>query len=385
MTVFNWLTILIVLLSIVMHGERRQNWKFILIACVMMYCVLGLRDVYSVGVDTTGPYVMRYDWVCAREWKNMPDLLDWLGLTGGGVDRTGHERNIALDWVMKLFREATGGTYEGFIQFSSVFTMVAFGVFIYRFSPSPIQSILMHFGLLFYNFHFSGLKQSLAMSVLLFSLAAIRDKRPVRFVMLVLLASMFHFPAIVFLPAYWIANMRVGRRYLIVLALAFLVTYLLRNQLVDWMTDAYSTTINSGTARFIGNKVVVMIGILVMAVVIRPPDPDDRIYSGFLMLLGVASVIQTFAGYNNTFERLADYYFQTAVILIPMIFEPVKLKRQYLTSDSLALARQVMPYLVCAFAIWRFWNVANSTSSHLSPYQFYFERKQSGWLWELFH
>ena len=104
------------------------------------------------------------------------------------------------------------------------------------------------------------------------------------------------------------------------------------------------------------------------------------------MLMGVATVIQTFAGYNNTFERLADYYFQTSVILIPLIFQPVKLKRQYLPDDTLVLARQVMPYLICAFAIWRFWTVATSPSGHLVPYQFYFERQsQGGWLWDLLH
>lgn len=385
MTVFHWLAILIVLLSVLMHGERRQNLKFILVACVLMYCVFGLRDAYSVGVDTTGPYITQYERVCKRDWENMPDFTDWLGMSEDTASSTGHERNIGLDWVMKLYYEVTGGTYEGFIQFSALLTMIAFAVFIYRFSTSPIQSILMHFGLLFYIFHFSALKQSLAMSILLFAVGAIFRKKPVLFLLLVAVASMFHFPALVFLPAYWIANMRLGRGYLIVLALAFLVTYFMRDQFVEWMTDTYSTQIFENEMRFLGNKVIVMVAILVMAVIVRPPDAEDNVYSGFLMLMGVATVIQTFAGYNNTFERLADYYFQTAVILIPMIFEPVKLRRQYLTNDSLALVRQVMPYLVCAFAIWRFWNAATSPGSHLVPYQFYFERSQSGWLWELFH
>lgn len=376
MTVFHWLVILIVGLSLLMHGERRKNLKFILIACVLMYCVFGLRDAYTVGIDTTGPYISKYEWVCKRDLDNMPTLKDWFVTEDELEDANGHSHNIGLDWAMRIYYNLTGGSYQGFIEFHAALFMIAFTHFIYRHSTSPIQSILLHFGLLFYTFHFSALKQSFAMAILLFSLDAIIERKPLRFIIIVLFASMFHVPALVFLPAYWIANMSVGRSYLIVLTLAFAVTYLLRDQLVEWMTDVYSTGLDGGPqTRFLANKVIVMIFILLLAVVIRPPSPDDRVYSSFLMLTGIAAVIQTFAGYNNTFERLADYYFQTSVVFIPMIFENVKTRRQYLSDDLLGKVRQFAPYLVCAFAIWRFWDVVKTPSSGMTPYHFYFDKK----------
>lgn len=379
MTVFHWLVILIVALSLLMHGERKKNLKFLLLAGILMYCVFGLRDVYTVGIDTTGPYFTKYGWVCKREMKDMPTLSYWFEHdeeVAETEERDGHSYNIGLDWAMRIYHDLTDGDYEGFIQVECVFVMLSVICFVYRFSPSPVVSILLHFGLLFYTFHFSALKQSLAMAILLFSIGAIADKKPIRFVLIVFLASLFHFPALVFLPAYWICQMRVGKGYLLVLAAAFLVTYLFRDQLVSWMNDAYSTQLSAGSQmRFLGNKVVVMIAILLMAVVIRPPDPEDRLYSAFLMMTGIAAVIQTFAGYNNTFERLADYYFQTSIVFIPMIFEDVKTKRRHLSVNELAKARRVLPYLVCAFAIWRFWDNVLAPSSHLTPYQFYFDRK----------
>ncbi|MCR5809451.1 MAG: EpsG family protein [Clostridiales bacterium] len=373
MTVFHWLVILIVVLSVLMRGDTKGNWKYLLVSVALMYCVFGLRNAYKIGVDTTGPYITRYETVCDRDWENMPSISRWLGIEENSVAREGHERNIALDWTMKLYHEVTKGTYQGFIEFSSMLVMIAFFFYIYRFSTSPVQSILMHFGLLFYTFHFSALKQSLAMSILLFAMGAIIDRKPILFLILVAFASMFHFPALVFLPAYWVANMRLGRGYLVVLAAAFLVTYLMRDQFVDWMTDAYSTQIFDNETRFLANKVIVMLAILFVAVLVRPPVPEDRVYSALLMLTGVATVIQTFAGYNNTFERLADYYFQTSVVFIPMIFEDVKLKRQNLSDDTLLLARRVMPYLICAFAIWRFWVVAVAPGGNLVPYSFYWQ------------
>lgn len=381
MTVFHWLVILIVVLSFLMHGERKKNLKFLLLAGILMYCVLGLRDVYTVGVDSTGPYITKYEWVIKREMKDMPTLSQWFEHDeeiAETEERDGHSYNIGLDWAMRIYHDLTDGNYEGFIQVSCIFTILAVIHFIYRYSPSPIMSILLYFGLIQYALHFSILKQSFAMSILLFSVDAILDRKPIRFILIVFLASLFHFPALVFLPAYWICNMRVGKGYLIVLAIAFLVTYLFRDQLVNWMTDAYNTELFGGSRlRFLGNKVIVMLAILLMAVIIRPPDTEDRIYSAFLMMFGIAAVIQTFAGYNNTFERLADYYFQTAIVFIPMIFEDVNIKRRHLSENELKKARSFLPYLVCAFAIWRFWGHVSSPGSYLTPYQFYFDRKSA--------
>lgn len=379
MTVFHWLVILILLASLLLDGSRRKNKRFLLVAAILMYCVFGLRDAYSVGIDTIGPYITKYEWASKRDIENMPTLSNWFeqdSEIAETQDRDGHSNNIGLDWVMRIYHDLTGGSYEGFIQVSAAFVTFAVIYFIYRYSPSPIMSILLHFGLLFYTFHFSGLKQSMAMSILLFSVGAIVDRKPIRFLLIVFLASLFHFPALVFLPAYWICNMRLGRRYLFVLAAAFLVTFLFRDRLVTVMNDVYSTELSDGPQlRFLANKVIVMIAILVMAVIIRPPDADDRVYSAFLMMTGIAAVIQTFAGYNNTFERLADYYFQTSIVMIPMIFEKVKISRQYLQDHTLKEARAILPYFICAFAIWRFLSYVQAPYSGLTPYQFFFERQ----------
>ena len=232
-------------------------------------------------------------------------------------------------------------------------------------------------GLLFFTFTMSGLKQTLAMSLIILSFDGIYEHKVLRFVFLVFVASIFHFPALVFLPAYWIANMRLGRTYLIFLAALFIVTYLFRDQLVEWMTDTYETEIiNNSGMRFLANKVVVMLIIIVAAIVIRPPHPDDGLYCSLLMLIGVAAVIQTFASYNNTFERLADYYFQFSVAFIPMIFEQVRTKRRYLSERELSLVRNVGPYLFCAFAIWRFLNTVSNDSA-FNPFQFYFQAENT--------
>lgn len=375
MSVFHWLVILILISALLFRGNRAHNLTFILIAVALMFCVHGLRDAYSVGIDTTTSYISQFESTQKRDWDQLPGLSDWLGLEEGYEDEpnSGHTRNIGIRWAMKAVGVLTGEDYQNFIIVTSLFITVSFALFIYRFSPSPVQSILLYLGLLFYSFSFSALKQSIAMAIILLASIAIADRKPLWFILLTLLASMFHFPAIIFLPAYWIAHMKLGRTYLIVLALVFVATYLFRDRLVEIMTDAYSTEINESSMRFLANKVIVMLFIIVMAVVVRPPDPEDGMYSGFLMLVGVAAVIQTFARYNNTFERLADYYFQFSVVFIPMAFDDVTPRIRYLREGDRRMLQTYMPYAYGAFAVWRFLQVAQSPASGISPYRFFFE------------
>lgn len=368
--------VLVLLLALLMHGERRGNIKYILLVIALLFCVYGLRDAYSIGVDSASSYLHAFERMEDTKREDLPTLADWF--SSGDEEETGHDRNIAFRWLMKLVYDWTEGDYQWFVALIALFVMIAVAQFVQRYSPSPVQSFLYYFGLLYYTQMFGILKQSIAMAFVLFAFNAVVDRKLIRFLVLVALASMFHFPALVFLPAYWIANMRLGRGYLIFLAAVFVVTYLLRDQLVEWMTDAYDTQIKDEvTMRFLANKVIVMLVIIVAALVIRPPTAEDKLYCAVLMLIGVAAVIQTFAGYNNTFERLADYYFQFAIVFIPMVFEDVKLKRRHLSERELKMVRRIGPYVFCAFAIWRFLSNAERPEAGLMPYQFYFQAEKA--------
>ena len=361
-----------------MHGERKGNVKYILLAVVLMFCVYGLRDAYSIGNDSTTSYLHQFERMENTGWEDLPTLSDWARSPNGSdeTEHEGHNRNIGLPWLMKIVYTWTDGDYQSLIVVISAFVMIAFAHFVRRYSPSPIQSILYYFGLIFFTFNISALKQSIAMAFILFAFDAIHDRRLSRFLLTMFIASLFHVPALVFLPAYWIGNMKLGRTYLFFLMALFVVTYYFRDNLVDWMTDNYDTYITDNGLRFLTNKVIVMLVIVVAALVIRPPSTEDTLYCSLLMFIGVAAVIQTFSNYNNTFERLADYYFQFAVVFIPMVFEEVKTERRYLSVRELQLVRHAVPYLFCVFAIWRFLH-NTSNDSNLNPFQFYFQAEKA--------
>jgi len=168
--------------------------------------------------------------------------------------------------------------------------------------------------------------------------------------------------------------MKVGKGYVFVLIGMFAATYLLREQILELMTDIYETTIYETNMRFFANKVLIMLVIIVAALILRPPSEEDRMYNILLQFMGIAAVIQTFAGYNNTFERLANYYFQFSVIFIPLVFQRGKIQSLFLNSRTAESVKYIAPYLFGGFGVWRFANYIQNNDWLWLPFRFFFQR-----------
>lgn len=365
MTIYVWMVVLLVAAAFLFRGNRRNCKIFMIISFLLLFSVMGLRNVYAFGSDawgTHGSYSMNFDRIGATPWGN---------LAGKGQNNY----NIGFIYLMKIFYELTNGNYQLFISIFSLFVVFSYVRFIKKYSVSPIQSVLYFLGLLFYPFLFDALKQALAMAVLLFAFDAIIEKKPIKFLIIVALAATFHFPALVFLPAYWIGRMKIGRNYLILLAAFLLITFVFRNQLLNLMLNAYGDNDTEATMegiRFLRNKALIMIAIVIFAVVIRPPTPEETVYNTLLMFAGISIVFQTFCGYNNIFERLADYYFHTSIVFIPLVFEQGREPSGRIALFVSDPVKKAAVLIACAFAIWRFLSYVNDSGLFL-PYLFFWQ------------
>lgn len=366
MNIYALLVALVLVTALLMHGYREGNKKYVIVACLLLFAVYGLRDTFVIGGDTTSSYLHMFERMANHSWN---DVLS----TSGGV-------NKGFYLFAKAFHQLSGGDYQLFVTLIAGFFTFCFGRLIYRYSPNPLQSILYHFGLLYFTFYFSVLKQSIAMAILLLAFDCLMRRKTFRYLLLVLIAAQFHFPAYVFLLAWPMSTIHVGRSYLGFLAIMLVITYLFRNQIINLMLNTYkdledsTANVNMAGITFLRTKALIMLGIIIAAVALRKPKPEDHVYSTLLEFMGVALVFQTFCGYNNIFERLADYYFQYAVIFIPMVFDKKTDREPLFNWRVMEVVDLFAPYLFCGFGIYRFLtNTVNS--SLLYPFVFFFQSK----------
>ena len=362
MNIYALLVALVLVTALLMHGYREGNKKYVIVACLLLFAVYGLRDCYTIGNDSSSSYLHQFQRMPDYTWT---DIMSW-----------DSSFNIGFRLLNKAVSDLTGGDYQFFIALIAAFVTFSFGRLIYKYSPNPLASILYHFGLLLYTFHFNSLKQSIAMAFLMLAFDQIIDRKPIRFVLISLLATQFHFPALVFLPAYWIAKMKPGRNYLILLAIMLLVTYRFRSQFLTFMLNLYKDEevqiVSMEGIQFLRTKALIMVIIVVAAILLRKPRLEDRIYSILLEFMGIAIVFQTFCGYNNIFERLADYYFQFSVVFIPMVFDKNADREPLFGWRLMSVIDTAAPYLFCGFGVYRF--ITSTTNDpHLYPFKFFFQ------------
>ena len=341
-----------------LHGGRPKNKTYIVVACLMLFAVYGLRSAYLLGVDTSSSYLHMYQRMPTTDWQSVNPFARG-------------EYNTLFYFTAKVFAELHLD-YQVFVSSIAAFMIITFGHVLYRYSVNPLQSILYYFGLMFFTFHFSALKQSIAMAVLLWAFDGIVDRKLLKYLLLVALAALFHFPSAVFLPAYWIAKIKSGRMYVVFLLVALVLVARFREQILRLMVSFYETDIGVTGARFIGNKVIVMLAIVGAGFLLRLPTKEDGLYTTLLQFMGVAILFQTFAYYNNTFERLADYYFQFGILLIPMIFERGADRSTIIPPRAIATVNDVGSLAFCGFAIWRFLTTV-ARDPTLTPFKFFFQ------------
>ena len=364
MNIYALLVALVLVTALLMHGYREGNKKYVIVACLLLFAVYGLRDTFVIGGDTTSSYLHMFERMANRSWN---DVLS----TSGG-------ENKGFYLLAKAFHQLSGGDYQLFVTTIAGFVTICFGNLLYRYSPNPLQSILYHFGLLYFTFYFSVLKQSLAMAVLMLAFDCLMRGKTLKYFLLVLIAAQFHFPAYVFLLAWPMSKLQIGRNYLYFLAIMLALTYLLRNQIINLMLNTYkdledsTSNVDISGITFFRTKALIMLVIIIAAVVLRKPKPEDHEYSTVLEFMGVALVFQTFCGYNNIFERLADYYFQYAVIFIPMVFDKKADREPLFNWRVMGIVDLFTPYLFCGFGIVRFLNYVVSDRT-MYPFHFFFE------------
>lgn len=336
-----------ILLGLILSQKNDSRKPYVVIMAILHALVSGLRYKFLTGD------LIRYN-TFFQDFR-------YFGWFSERVFQEG--RNFGFLWLMKAVCHITDGDFQLFLFIVAVVIEVCVAILIYRYSPLPWLSYAMWNCLGFYVFGFSAVKQSLSMAILMLSYICIIEKKPKGFVVLTLLASTIHLPALVFLPAYLISKLTLNFKTIIGYVISAITIFALREPIVTALQDAYYEDKNFAADTFLGTRFIVMLLMLVVGALMK--GFQGKHFSSLFMIIGIAAIFQMFCGYDNVFTRLADYYFQFVILYIPMLFVdfeevsyPFRMGPKIVFDTS--MTKMLIVFLV-AFGIWFY-----STSS-LAP------------------
>ena len=283
---------------------KNSKRRFLTAAFIALFVIMAFRSATKIGYDSSSSYY--------REFLNIQNIgYNW--------------PNPGLPFIMKTIHRFTGD-YQWVIIITAAFVCFAYYKLLVKYSENGFISVMWFMGMLFYTFMFSALKQAWAMAFLCFAFDALLEKKIIRYLVFVLLAMFFHFPALIFLPAYWIAKLKIDKSFPIIMFSLFAFVFVFRSRILNMMIETYGSgeTKYSSNVQFLGTKVIFMILMLAYGFFQYynrnyNKNHEANQFSTLMYFMGIAAVIQTFCFYNNIFERLADYYYQFSILFVPLI------------------------------------------------------------------
>ena len=225
-------------------------------------------------------------------------------------------------------------------------------IFIYMFSP--------------FIFSLSACKQGIALSILMFSLKYVYDRKPIKFALCVAVAFLFHSTAIVFLLVYFFLN-SLGdlsrlKKVLIVVGCLFVIMNLqwVLGNVMGGRFEAYAIDSVEGRNRTFWLYTLITFIFLLFRKKLVAIDKRNEL----LIMMMVVGAICQYLGFSNAFaKRIGEYFLMAQVFLIPQCI--------YLfTKDSRKLVKLlIVIYIVAIFLIA---SPIASSGMGFVPYQFKF-------------
>lgn len=232
------------------------------------------------------------------------------------------------------------------------FFVLAMLFVIYKESENPLLSILMFLSLGSFEFALSGLRQSIALSIIVLSYLFIKNRKPVKFIISVLIASLFHFSAILFLIAYPLARVKLGLWHVIV-AIVLLVLFIgfqssvrtfLENFLVDSQYQDYVS--RDVTLNFSGFIIQICIFIFNLVYYKKTVAKNkDALILYNLVFIGL--LLQLYSSMIAEFFRLSYYFSFANFLLVPLA----------ISSESDDKIKDVLKLVIgLLFVVYIFWS-----------------------------
>lgn len=234
-------------------------------------------------------------------------------------------RNFGFAWLSKLLSLISNGNFQILLIVIAVVTEIAVAVIIYRYSPAAWLSYFLWDCFGFYIFGFSAIKQALAMGLLMFAFTGIMEERPRKFFFWTVLAGCIHTPALVFLPAYWIAKSKLSIHKLLIYIVSAGLIFLFRTQIVTFVSEFYYEEASYMVNDRLGGRFMMIVALLIAGVALR--GFSGKNFSKLFNLMVIAAILQMFSGFDNVFTRLTDYYFQFLILYLPMMLYPERDER----------------------------------------------------------
>ena len=221
-------------------------------------------------------------------------------------------------------------------------------IIIRKFSNNYWLSLFFFITLGSYTFFFNGLRQGIAIAIFTLSLPYLLNRKIIPYLMVCLLASLFHNSALAAIPFYFIVNLRIKIIYKIIATL--LISLFSSSLLVKYIAstneryEGYTKVSDeAGGLVVLSFHILLMLSMYIIMYIYKIKDKNFIKILTFYMS-GVAFIIPiALLGTDPSGpQRILNYFTWTLILLLPFILERVKNIYVNITAITLSIVYFVL-------------------------------------------
>lgn len=287
--------------------SKSRNKTFDLVAFLVLFLLLALRHE-SMGVDlgyykNTG-YLQSFESLSGMSWDKILRLKEYFNYERGYI-------------VLNKIIGTISAEKQFFIASMALITLIPYYLVFSWKSKDCFLSYIIIMGTSIFLMLFSGIRQSIAVGLCFLLLGLIQSRKPIPFVIGVLLASLFHKTATIFLLAYPVYHLRISRTGRLLSILLYVPVFVFKNNLVWALSSLYKenvTIVETGAWLL----AALYIGIYIVLLVFSCKSEET---AGYANLFYLATIIQILGGSYGPAGRMALYFLPVLALVIPAMVE----------------------------------------------------------------
>ncbi len=301
-----------------LNGVNKDSYavrkKYILFISVLLILQSGLRNV-AVGEDTY-IYFIYFNEINNTSWGDIFQNFYTVYQLGEGKD-PGYPLFEKI--ITTIFND-----YQFFLFVIAILFFIALGNFLLKNTRKLNDAVIAFiiYSVLFYGFFsITGHRQTIATAASLFAFGWIKKKKLVPFLFLIIIAATIHKSVLLFIPFYFIANLKRAKYFNWIILLLFPILMIYKEEVSIFFKtiagyDNYGVYEAAGTYTFTTMFLIITIVALIRSKIILKDNPQARYaFNAF----SIALLFIPLTWLNPSAMRVVQYFSIFMLILIPEI------------------------------------------------------------------
>ena len=301
--------------------KQALNRKSFWIPLIVLSLFAGMRS-FRVGTDS---------WNYTKDFRSSLNIYNFQ-----------FNESVEIGYqVLKYILLSLTYSYFWLFWLSGFIVVYCYLKIIRKYSVDYWFSVFLFMTLGVYTFFFNGLRQGLAMAIFALAIPYLLEKRFVRYLLVCIVASLFHVTALFIIPFYFLVNLKIKLIYKIIItflgslfSVQFLISYIAET---NDRYEGYSAADQEGGGYVTLGFYTILI--FVIYIVIRVYKIRDKQFMQLFTFyaIGVVFLIPVaMLGANPSGpQRLLTYFTWTLVLILPVVFK--RINNVYVTSSAVIL------------------------------------------------